>query len=96
MFITVDPARDKPAVLKKYMASFDSRIVGLRGDGEATEAAAKSFHVYYRPVALGNAQYTMDHSGFLYLIDGRGKFVQLITANMPGHDIAQTLRKRIK
>jgi protein SCO1/2 len=95
VFITVDPARDKTPVLKKYLSSFDPRIIGLRGDGEETEAAAKAFHVYYRPVSLGNAQYTMDHSGFLYLIDPRGKFSSLITGNLPGHDMAQTLRKKI-
>ena len=95
VFITVDPARDKTAVLKKYLSSFDPRILGLRGDGEETEAAAKAFHVYYRPVSLGNAQYTMDHSGFLYLIDPKGKFSTLLTGNLPGHDMAQTLRKKI-
>lgn len=95
VFITVDPARDKTPVLKKYMSAFDPRIIGLRGDGEETEAAAKAFHVYYRPVSLGNAQYTMDHSGFLYLIDPKGKFASLIGANVPGHDLAGTLRKQI-
>lgn len=96
IFITIDPARDKAPVLKKYMSAFDPRIMGLRGDGEETEAAAKAFHVYYRPVALGNRQYTMDHSGFLYLIGPTGKFVSLLTANLPGHDIATALRKQIR
>jgi protein SCO1/2 len=96
VFVTVDPARDKPPVLKKYLSAFDPRILGLRGNGEETEAAAKAFHVYYRPVSLGNAQYTMDHSGYLYLIDPKGKFVQLITGNLPGHDMAKTLRKQVK
>jgi protein SCO1/2 len=95
VFITIDPARDKTLILKKYMSSFDTRIMGLRGDGEETEAAAKAFHVYYRPVSLGNAQYTMDHSGFLYLIDPKGRFVSLITANLPGHDLAKTLQKQV-
>src|SRR4051794_14674648 len=44
IFITIDPARDKAAVMKKYMSSFDPRILGLRGDGDETEAAAKAFH----------------------------------------------------
>jgi protein SCO1/2 len=96
VFVTIDPARDKPPVMKKYLSAFDPRIVGLRGNGEETEAAAKAFHVYYRPVSLGNAQYTMDHSGYLYLIDPKGKFVQLITGNLPGHDMAKTLRKQVK
>jgi len=96
VFITIDPARDKALVLKKYLSAFDPRIVGLRGDGEETEAAAKAFHVYYRPVALGHAEYTMDHSGYLYLINPKGEFVSLLTGNLPGHDIAQELRKQIK
>jgi protein SCO1/2 len=96
LFITIDPARDQPAVLKKYLASFDPRIAGLRGDGEETEAAAKSFHVYYRARALGHGQYTYDHSGFLYLIDSKGKFVSLITASVPGHQIARELKKDVK
>jgi protein SCO1/2 len=96
VFITIDPARDNATVLKKYLASFDPRIMGLRGDGEETEAAAKSFHVYYRPHALGHGQYTYDHSGYLYLIDPKGKFVSLITANVPSHQIAQELKKDVK
>jgi protein SCO1 len=96
IFITIDPARDKAPVMKKYMTSFDPRILGLRGDGEETEVAAKAFHVYYRPVSLGNKQYTMDHSGFIYLMDPNGKFVSLLTGNLPGHDIANELKKQIK
>jgi protein SCO1/2 len=96
IFITIDPARDKAPVLKKYISAFDPRIVALRGDGEETEAAAKAFHVYYRPVSLGHAEYTMDHSGYLYLINPKGKFVQLIVGNVPGHDMAKTLRARVK
>jgi protein SCO1/2 len=96
IFVTIDPARDKTPVMKKYLSAFDPRITGLRGDGEETEAAAKAFHVYYRPVSLGNRQYTMDHSGFLYLFDPKGKFVSLLTGNLPGHDIAQALRKQIR
>ncbi|HTK79964.1 MAG TPA: SCO family protein [Rhizomicrobium sp.] len=96
IFITIDPARDKTSVMKAYLKSFDPRIIGLRGDGEEIEAAAKSFHVYYQPRSLGNGQYTVDHSGFLYLIDPHGKFASLLTASLPGHEIAQELRKQVK
>jgi len=96
IFITIDPARDKAPVMKAYLKSFDPRIVGLRGDGDETEATAKAFHVYYQPRALGNGQYTVDHSGFLYLINPKGKFATLLTASLPGHEIAQELRKRVK
>jgi protein SCO1/2 len=96
IFITVDPARDKPKVLTEYLKSFDPRIVGLYGDGDQTEAAAKEFHVYYRLRSLGNGQYTVDHSGFLYLLDPKGKFVKLLTADLPGHQMAAELRKAIR
>jgi|ERR1051326_1896666 protein SCO1/2 len=96
IFITIDPARDKPKVLTEYLKSFDPRIVGLYGDGDQTEAAAKEFHVYYRLRSLGNGQYTVDHSGFLYLLDSKGKFVKLLTADLPGHQMAAELRKAIR
>jgi protein SCO1 len=96
IFITVDPSRDKPKVLTQYLQSFDPRIVGLYGDGDQTEAAAKEFHVYYRLRSLGNGQYTVDHSGFLYVLDPKGKFVKLLTADLPGHQMAAELRKAIR
>jgi protein SCO1/2 len=96
IFITVDPTRDKPKVLAAYLQSFDPRIVGLYGSGEQTEAAAKNFHVYYRLRSLGNGQYTVDHSGFLYVIDPKGKFVKLLTGDLPGHQLAQALRSVVR
>lgn len=72
IFITVDPARDTPDHLAKYMASFDPRIIGLRGDTAQTQEAAKQFHVYYRKRALGSGDYSVDHSSFLYVIDPQG------------------------
>jgi protein SCO1/2 len=96
IFVTVDPSRDKPKVLTEYLKSFDPRIVGLYGDGDQTEAAAKQFHVYYRLRSLGNGQYTVDHSGFLYVLDPKGKFVKLLTADLPGHQMAVELRKVVR
>ncbi|HWA03423.1 MAG TPA: SCO family protein [Rhizomicrobium sp.] len=93
VFITVDPARDKTAVMKDYMKSFSPRILALRGAPEDIEEAAKSFHVYYRPRSLGNGQYTVDHSSYIYVIDPKGKFAQLLTGDQPGHPLVEDLRK---
>jgi protein SCO1/2 len=79
-----------------YMKSFDPRIVALRGDPEDIEEAAKSFHAYYRPRSLGNGQYTVDHSSYIYVIDPKGKFVELLTGDLPGHPLASDLKKLIK
>jgi protein SCO1 len=96
IFITLDPARDKTSVMQDYMKSFDPRILALRGQPDDIEAAAKSFHVYYRPRALGNGQYTVDHSSYIYVIDPKGKFAELLTGDLPGHPLAATLRKYVK
>ncbi len=93
VFITLDPARDKTPVMKDYMKAFDPRIVGLRGEPDDIETAAKSFHVYYRPRSLGNGQYTVDHSSYIYVIDPKGKFTELLTGDLPGHPLVDDLRK---
>jgi protein SCO1/2 len=93
VFITVDPVRDKTQVMKDYLKSFDPRILGLRGDPDDIEAAAKSFHVYYRPRSLGNGQYTVDHSSYIYVINPQGKFAELLTGDLPGHPLVDDLRK---
>ena len=93
VFITLDPARDKTQVMKDYMKAFDPRILGLRGEPDDIEAAAKSFHVYYRPRALGNGQYTVDHSSYIYVMDPKGKFAELLTGDLPGHPLVDDLRK---
>ena len=93
VFITLDPARDKVPVMKDYMKSFDPRIMGLLGEPDDIEAAAKSFHVYYRPRSLGNGQYTVDHSSYIYVMDPKGKFSELLTGDLPGHPLVEDLRK---
>jgi len=70
--------------------------VGLRGDPDDIETVAKAFHVYYRPRALGNGQYTVDHSSYIYVMDPQGKFVKLLTGDLPGHPLSEDLRKLVK
>jgi protein SCO1/2 len=96
IFISIDPTRDSQKVMAKYLKSFDPRIVGLRGDGDATEEAAKAFHVYYRARTVGHGEYVMDHSAFIYVLNPKGKFVQLLSADVPGHRLAEVLKKLVK
>src|SRR3954470_5482929 len=68
VFITLDPERDTPEHLKEYMPLFHPRFVGLTGDAEAIQAAARAYRVYYKKVELENkSDYTVDHSAFVYL-----------------------------
>ncbi|MFA7277230.1 MAG: SCO family protein [Pseudobdellovibrionaceae bacterium] len=65
IFITVDPERDTPEVLKDYVALFLPNMIGLTGSMEQVDAAKKSFKVYAQKVPEGDS-YTMDHSSFIY------------------------------
>jgi protein SCO1 len=75
LFITVDPERDTPKVLKDYLSSFDPHLRGLTGDAAAVNAAIKSYRVYAKKVPLENGDYTMDHTAIVYLMDKDGRFV---------------------
>ena len=74
IFVTVDPERDTPEVLKSYMAGFDPTFVALRGSADQTAAAAREFKVFYAKVpGKTESTYTMDHTAGSYVIDTRGK-----------------------
>lgn len=74
IFITVDPERDTPEVLKAYMANFGSDFVALRGTPEQIEATAKDYKVYYKKVEGKTAgSYTMDHSAASFVYDPEGR-----------------------
>jgi protein SCO1/2 len=74
IFITVDPARDTPEVLKGYMALFDPSFVALRGTPEQLEVTAKDFKVFYKKVEGKTAtSYTMEHSAASFVYDTQGR-----------------------
>ena len=75
LFITVDPERDTPAVMKDYLSSFDPHIHGLSGDADALAKVARAYRVYYKKVPLEGSDYTMDHTAIVYLMDKDGRFV---------------------
>lgn len=76
LFVTLDPERDTPEVLNKYVPSFDTSFLGLYGDAQATAQAAKVFAVNYEKRAEKSG-YTLDHSDGTYLIGKSGKPVLL-------------------
>jgi protein SCO1 len=74
IFITVDPERDTPEVLKAYVANFGPDFVALRGTPEQTAAVAKDFKVYYKKVeGKTPGSYTMDHSAASFVYDPQGR-----------------------
>ena len=93
VFVTVDPERDKPKVLKDYLSSFDPHLSALTGDPEAIAAMSKSYRVYSKKVPLADGGYTMDHTAIVYLMDKDGRFVSLFNLKRTPEAAAADLRK---
>ena len=94
IFISVDPKRDTPEALASYMKNFDPRITGLTGNESDISNVAKAYRVYYRK-AGDAADYTVDHSGFVYLMDGEGKYLTHFSFNTTPESVIAVIKKKI-
>ena len=90
LFITLDPERDRPAMLKSYVTAFDRRFVGLTGTTAQIDQAASSFHVQYARVPWGN-DYTIDHSTATQVLDRSGRLRLIGAANAPVSDFVHDI-----
>jgi protein SCO1/2 len=95
LFITVDPERDTPAVLKDYLSSFDPRIVGVTGDDASIAAAEKAYRVYAKKVPLDGGSYTMDHTAIVYLMSKDGRFVAPFSLKRRPEEAAADLKRHL-
>ncbi len=93
VFITVDPERDTPAVMKDYLSSFDPHLSGLSGDPAEIARVAKEYRVYYKKVPLDGGEYTMDHTAIVYLMDKDGRFVSPFSLKRTTEAAAADLRR---
>lgn len=73
-FITVDPKRDTPDVLKDYVSAFSDKIVGLTGTEEQVQSTVKSYGVLAERVPLEDGDYTMNHTASVFLMNADGSF----------------------
>ena len=73
LFISVDPERDTPAVLSKYVPAFNPAFLGLYGDADATLRTAKEFKVFYQKQPASGGGYAVDHSAGTYIYDTAGR-----------------------
>lgn len=90
-FATVDPARDKPALLARYVSFFSDAIIPLSGTPTQVAALLKTYRVYAEKVSLENGGYTMDHHSAVFLFDADGRFVEFIYYD----DDRQTAMKKL-
>ena len=77
-FVSIDPERDTPDVLKLYVTNVSDRIVGITGEPVKVQEMAKAFGIFFRKVETGEGEYTMDHTASVLLLDSVGDFAGTI------------------
>lgn len=93
VFVTLDPARDTPQVLREYVTAFHPSFVGLRGDEATTAVVARDFKVFYAKQAGSTAgTYSLDHSTGSYAYDPEGRLRLLIRHGETPDNVASDLR----
>ena len=95
LFITLDPERDTPAHLADYVRLFHPRLVGLSGDADAIRQAARAYKVYYAKVATAGGDYTVDHSGYIYLMDRAGQYLGFFPPGTSPEQMAEVIRPHV-
>lgn len=91
LMVTVDPERDTPEVLAKYVPAFDPRFLGLYGDAAATQRVAKEFKIFFEKRKAG-ASYSIDHSGQSYVLDPQGRLRLFVRHDRIAQDLGNDLR----
>lgn len=94
-FVTVDPERDTPEVMRDYVWAFDKRITPLTGSREQVDGIVKAYRVYAKKVPLDDGDYTMDHSAAVYLMDADNRFVGTIAYGEAEENALKKLRRLI-
>ncbi|MCK1745655.1 SCO family protein [Bradyrhizobium sp. 139] len=97
LFITVDPERDTAEHLADYVTLFHPRLIGLTGGLDAIREAADAYKVYFAKVATGkgDANYTVDHTAYIYLMDRDGKYLGFFPPGTSAERMLEIIRPRL-
>ena len=97
IFITVDPERDTPPVMKQYAAAFHPRLVGLTGSKDEIAEVAKSYGVYFQKEGdVGDKEYLVDHSRILLLFGPAGEPISIVPHDKGADAIAAEIERWVK
>ena len=98
IFITIDPARDRPKLLKEYLANFYPTFVGLTGTPAEIAAVAREYRVYYSKAvdAKATENCLIDHTGFVYLQGRKGQSLGTFLPSVSASELARSLRQALK
>ena len=95
LFVTVDPERDTPEALSAYLKNFSPLIAGLTGSPDEIASAAKAYRVYFRKANVDRDSYSVDHSAFIYLMDGEGNYLTHFMFNAPVDTMVSAIKAHI-
>ncbi len=96
LFITVDPERDTPSRLADFISAFDPRFIGLTGAMPAIRKAALAYRVYFARPANAAANYSVDHTGFIYLVGEDGRYLGFLPPGLAPDAIADAILARLQ
>ncbi|MGE0502996.1 MAG: SCO family protein [Rhizobiaceae bacterium] len=92
-FVSIDPERDTPELMKQYVTAVSDRITGITGEPDRIAAMAKAFGIYARKVDTGDGDYTMDHTASVLLLRTDGDFAGTIAYGENPDTAVQKLRR---
>lgn len=96
VFVTLDPRRDRPGVMREYAAAFHPRFVALTGTEAEVRRVATAYKVFFEKVPLpGTNTYTIDHAAFTFLLDREGRYVAFFPPGTPPARMAAMLREQL-
>jgi protein SCO1/2 len=96
IFVTLDPARDTPAVLKSYFSGFKDRVIPLTGKDADIQRLAKAFEVTSVRVDTGKGSYSLDHTAAVFLLDRKGQVVDTLAFGTPRGVMVARLKKLLE
>ena len=99
IFVTIDPSRDTPEVLKPYLQHFNKKIIGYTGSEIEIKKVADQFKVFYAKVPRPEhteKDYLLDHSSFFYFLDKNGNYIQHFASTTSPEEIANSIFKEIR
>lgn len=96
VLVSVDPERDTPEMLTRYLAPFDGTIMGVSGEDATLRAMADEFGAFFEPVSAGDSPlYTVDHTASQFLIDDEGNFITVYSFGTPVDVIIEDLQTKL-
>ncbi len=94
LFVTVDPERDSPELLSKYVPAFDPRFVGLWGEPDQIARTAKDFKVFYQKTQVSSSgSYSIDHTAGSYVFDPQGRLRLFLRHGVGAEPLAEDITR---